>query len=351
MKRVLFTLLIVSVGTVQVDNAVAQTSDVLHIASDGREEDLQPFITAFEAAKPDIDVIYVSLEPGQIYQAASDAKELGIDLIVSISSDLQMKIVNDGYALTHSSPQTEALPGWANWGDAVFGFTFEPAVIVYNPSMISREEVPRTHVALAQMLERQPRRFNGRVITYDIERSAVGYLLATNDQFISSNFWRLVGAMASVDVTLAQSSFEMLEAVSSGQASLAYNVLGSHAYARRAFDDGVRVVVPDDFVIVLTRSMVIPVGAERPDLAGAFIDFALSEKGQEVAAGAMAFGAIVGDFDGYTLESISARGLGAIQPVEIGPVMLSGLDMLRRQNFLTSWRNILERRTNGVAAQ
>src|SRR6218665_2671168 len=107
------------------------------------------------------------------------------DLLISSASDLMIKLANDGHALAYDSPFLGRLPDWAHWRNEVFGFTFEPAVIIYNPGRISAEEVPRTHLTLAEMLETQTERFRGAIATYDIAVSGVGYLLASQDQVIS----------------------------------------------------------------------------------------------------------------------------------------------------------------------
>ena len=45
----------------------------------------------------------------------------------------------------------------ARWRDEVFGFTFEPAVIVYNKRLVPPEDVPHTRDELADLLRRDSR--------------------------------------------------------------------------------------------------------------------------------------------------------------------------------------------------
>jgi two-component system sensor histidine kinase TctE len=100
--------------------------------------------------------------------------------------------------------------------------------------------------------------------------------------------------------------------------------------------------VPDDYVLVLTRSMVIPRTAPNSDLARAFVDFALSPAGQRVGAGPSALGAIMPDSAGtWTPERISMMGTGVIQPIALAPVLLVALDPQRRSRFLTTWQEIV----------
>src|SRR5690606_24043081 len=148
-------------------------------------------------------------------------------------------------------------------------------------------------------------RFRGMVGTYDIATSGVGYLLAAQDQLISSNFWRLATAFGRTSVHLSGSSPDILDRVARGDLALGYNVLGSYAFARQAAGALIAIVVPDDYVLVLTRTMLVPRNAPHADLAAAFVDFALSPQGQAVAAGTSALGSVMpGSFGEFTAEAI-----------------------------------------------
>ena len=301
------------------------------------------FIEAFQRQRPDIGIIYEEWDSRPLYEGflAGDL-DTPPDLLISSASDLQLKLANDGHALAHDSPFLDALPDWAHWRNEVFGFTFEPAVIIYNPRQLSPAEVPRTHLTLAELLETQTERFRGKIATYDIALSGVGYLLAAQDQTISSTFWRLTNAFGRVSAQFSGSSPAILNGVADGSLALGYNVLGSYAFARQAEGADIEIVVPDDYVLVLTRSMLIPRNAPDAELARAFVDFALSPAGQAVAAGPTALGSVVPDGDGdWTSEAISARGRGVIQPIPLGPSLLVALDTLRRQRFLDTWQEIV----------
>ncbi|MCM2503396.1 extracellular solute-binding protein [Aureimonas altamirensis] len=300
-------------------------------------------VEGFQRVWPDVTVAYEEGETLPIYLEVAEARaDPKPDLVMSSATDLQVKLANDGFAQAHEPPNLAALPRWAQWRREVFGFTFEPAVIVYNPDLVAEAEVPRTRIALAELLERFPERFSGKVATYDIAKSGVGYLLAAQDQTISSYFWRLASAFGHVDAQLSGSSPDILDRVERGELALGYNVLGSYALARQAAGHRIGVVVPDDYVLVLTRTLLIPEGAPRPDLARAFIDFALSAEGQSILAGEIALGAVIpGSSGAFTAERIAALGRGAVQPIALGPGLLVALDRQRRARFLETWLEIV----------
>lgn len=303
----------------------------------------EDFITAFQAQNPTTAVAYAEVDSIALYDGfLAGSLPLTPDLLISSASDLQLKLANDGHALAHVSPWIDRLPPWASWRNEVIGFTYEPAVIIYNPSWLPPGTQPRSHLELAEMLEQYPERFRGRIATYDIARSGVGYLLAAQDQQISSQFWRLAAAFGRVGAWLSDSSPAILDRVAAGELAVGYNVLGSYAFARQAAGAPIGIIVPDDYVLVLTRTMLIPRNARKPDLARAFVDFALSPAGQSVAAGRAALGAVMPDAQGHwTQERISALGRGTIQPIALGPVLMVALDPQRRSRFLSTWREIV----------
>ncbi|GLQ53056.1 sensor histidine kinase [Devosia nitrariae] len=300
------------------------------------------FIAAFQSLRPDVTVVYEETDTLPMYERFIDGTLAPKpDLLVSSAADLQLKLANDGHALAYDSPFLDELPAWARWRNEVFGFTFEPAVIIYNRDLVAEAEVPRTHLRLAELLETQTERFSGKVATYDISVSGVGYLLAAQDQLISSNFWRLANAFGRVSAQLSGSSPAILDGVAEGRLALGYNVLGSYAFARQAEGADIGIVVPDDYVLVLTRAMVIPRNAPNAELGKAFLDFALSPAGQAVAAEETALGAVMAGTQGpWSSEAIAARGRGVIQPIPLGPALLVSLDRQRRTRFLETWLEI-----------
>ncbi|WP_449396728.1 extracellular solute-binding protein [Devosia riboflavina] len=301
------------------------------------------FVAGFQAERPEVTVVYEEMDSLPLFRQFLDGTlPVAPDLLISSASDLQLKLANDGHALAYDSPYLGDLPDWAHWRNEVFGFTFEPAVIIYNPDRIALADVPRTHLKLAELLETETEKFRGQIATYDIALSGVGYLLAAQDQTISSTFWRLATAFGRVGAQFSGSSPAILNGVADGSLALGYNVLGSYAFARQAEGANIEIVVPDDYVLVLTRSMLIPREAKEVDLARAFVDFALSPEGQAIAAGGTALGSVVpGSTGDWTSEAIAARGRGVIQAIPLGPSLLVALDTLRRQRFLDTWKEIV----------
>lgn len=255
------------------------------------------------------------------------------DLLISTGMDLQVKLVNDGHALRHDSPQAAALPDWARWRNEVFGLSYEPAVIVYDARRLQPAAVPRTRFDLLRLLQDPRAPLRGRVGTYDITRSGVGYLLATQDARQSSLAGALVAALGANDVVLEQETGRLLDRLAAGELVLGYNLLGSYAQARIAAGSPLRLLLPEDYTLVVSRTALIPRWARHPDEARRFLDYLLSTRGQRALAQRAGLLPIRSELRGAALREERA----VFRPVALGPGLLVYLDDLKSRQFLEAW--------------
>lgn len=314
------------------------SSRVLTIAGPTDTPVVAPLIQGFQSHRPDVSVVYREMGSRELYEAAIEGQLKDVDVLMSSASDLQIRLANDGYALSYASPYAARLPSWAIWRQEVYGFTFEPAVFVYNPKRFTEAEVPRSRQDLLRLLEQDPLRLRGRIGTYDIAASSLGYLLAEQDELVSSNFWGLANAMGQAGVRLAATSAEILDAIERDELDIGYNILGSYALSRQAAGQPIGVVFPQDYVLVLARSVLIARTAPNPDLGRALVDWLLSPAGQQVASSHAALGSIMEDTPGrWTSEAVLARSQGIVQPVVLSPALLVGLDQRRHSRFVQNW--------------
>jgi two-component system sensor histidine kinase TctE len=296
----------------------------------------------FQRSWPDVAIVYRELNGFELYRDVVAGKLASTDVLVSSAIDLQVRLANDGYALPHVSRHADSIPAWARWRTEVFGFTFEPIVIVYNPTRFTPQTVPRSRQALLNLLETELPRFDNRVGSYDIATSGLAYLLASQDAVVSSNFWGLANALGRAHVHLHSTAAAILDEIEDGRLDLAYNVLGSYALAREAAGRPIAVTLPQDYVAVLSRSALILRTAPAPELGRAFVDWLLSPAGQETMAGPAALGAIVpGTVGRWTAESAMAGPHGIVQPIVFGSALLVGLDQQRHGRFVKNWHRLV----------
>lgn len=306
---------------------------------------MRAVIERFRARRPDLVVEYFDAHTTEVYGAVTqgDAWDgLRPDLVVSSAMDLQVKLVNDGFAQPYRSAETQRLPDWASWRDEAFGFTFEPVVIAYNPRTLPPEDIPSTRFDLVRLLREKPDLYYGRIATYDIAQSGVGYLLATQDARQAHTFGQLIEGFGRNAVRLSCCTGDVLQAIADGRVLLGYNLLGS--YVRQHIAAGVPLasVLPRDYTLVISRVVFIHRAAANVAAARAFLDFLLSRIGQEVLAEDSSLYAIHSDLSGPgTAEGLHRELEGPLRPVTLGPGLLGYLDRIKQQRFLAEWRTAM----------
>jgi two-component system, OmpR family, sensor histidine kinase TctE len=297
---------------------------------------MQPLLADFQALRPDVAIEYHDLTTHALFEAVTRGMAAA-DIVISSAMDLQVKLVNDGWTQPHVSEETGRLPRWANWRNEAFGFTYEPAVIVYRRDALEGD-LPRSRRDLTRRLLQDTERLRRRVATYDPAASGVGYLFATQDSVLSSQYWRLVLAFGNVQARLFGTSAEMLDALERGEVAIAYNVLGSYARTRADAGAPLAIVPPEDYTLVMSRVATIPRTAGNARLGKEFLEYLLSNRGQTVVDGPSNLDAILSDLP-TTLDEdpTPVPRLGTERPIALGPQLLVFLDPMKRRVFLEEW--------------
>lgn len=307
---------------------VRSTTDIALISS---------VLERFAARRPDLRIDYEQWGSNELYQTEASAclvQAEPSDFVLSSAVDLQVKLVNDGCARAYDSAQTRALPATANWRDELFGLTSEPAVLIYNRALVPPAEAPRSRFDLLELLRREDARYDGKIATYDIEASGLGYLFAFADAEQATTFGSLLEAFGRTHAVATCCSAEIIAGIETGRWLIAYNVLGSNAVARAALNPDLAVVAPEDYTLVLQRAGMIPKHASNPEDAGALIDFLLSHEGRALLTAAHMIvdpSDLVGNGDSSDPT--------VLRPIPLSPVLLVGSDRQRRDQFIALWRD------------
>lgn len=290
----------------------------------------QPLIEAFHKRHPRLTILYVQASSTAVFDAVTTMPEDHFDLAISSAMDLQTKAANDGFAMDFGSSTTAAFPPWSRWRNQVFGFSQEPAVLVASKGAFIGMAAPGSRPELIELLRTHADWFRGKIGTYDVRISGLGYLFATQDARQSDGFWRLAEVMGSLNPKLYCCSSSMLEAIESQDILLAYNVLGPYARARIKVNGNAVIIPLSDYTNVMMRSVLIPTQATNPQSAGQFIDFLLSTSGRQILELEAGLPPLVPN---------SLKTSGSLRPIKLGPGLLVYLDRLKRQGFLEEWEN------------
>ncbi len=334
----LLILLAQTAGALELEESrryeVADPQSELRVLSTADVEVFEPIILAFQQENPATTVQYDVASSSEVMRGLYE-EGAAYDIALSSAMDLQIKLANDGLALSYSSAATESLPGWATWHDQVFAFTQEPTVLVISKAALEGVPVPRSRSALIELLRTRPDIFDSRIGTYDVRTSGAGYLFATQDSRNTENFWQLTEVMGRLNARLYCCSGQMIRDVGDGRLAIAYNVLGSYAQSRLADTPGIEIVEMDDYVSVMLRSALIPVTARSADESGRMIDFLATLSARPDLVAQTGLPAVV---------PLRPNEAPERRPIRLGPGLLVFLDKMRRETFLRSWVSSMEQR-------
>ena len=294
----------------------------------------QVLAEGFRRRFPRIKARFVELPASQMQArliSETDAGEPVADVAWSSSMDIQVKLINDGYAQTYRSPEAKGLPARAVWRDQGFGVTAEPIVFAYNRKALKDSEVPRSHAALLAALRDHPERWRGRVAMYDPEKSGVGFMYMSSDLQAYPDAWALYGELAKSKPSLFVPGAALLDSLAEKNL-LAFNMNGSYAdWWSRHRDADIGYFAPSDYSLSIARVAFITRSAPHPKAARVFLDYLMSDEGQARLAQAR-----------LTPIRPTARA-GAVgageRPIRVGPALLANFDQGRRAELLARWRS------------
>lgn len=313
----------------------------LTIYSTTDREAFLPAIADFRELHPEVEVSYIQMKTAELDTRFRQEIAFGrprADLLLSSAMDLQVQLVNDGFAVPHRSANTVLLPNWARWRDEALGFTFEPVVMVFNREMMNGRKIPASRPELLASLRADPGFWRGRIGTYDIARSSVGYLIASQDARQSSDFGALVEAFREAEVFTSITTSEILHRIEAGELAMGYNVLGSYARAEIDLHPELQIVYPSDYTLAVSRTAVIPKSAPNAQAAHLFLEYLLSVRGQLVLTNRSRLNAIRPEIDGpYSRMGIAETSVGPIRPIALGPGLLVYLDRQKSARLLELW--------------
>jgi iron(III) transport system substrate-binding protein len=302
-----------------------------------------PLIDDFQALYPRIAVRYQDMNSNDLYNgylADVLASPTTADVLWSSAMDSQLRLAASGQSQAYDSPEAAALPSWALWKNLAFGTTFEPIAIVYDKRRLAADEVPKSHAELARLLTEKRERFAGKVSTYDIDRSGLGFLLATQDERASKDFWALARALGGVNARLVATTEAILSRVVRDDGLIGYNALGSYASIASKKDPSLGYVYPSDYTLIVTRVMLIGKKAANPNAAKLWVDYVLSRRGQSVLAERANLSSLRGDVEGAGATTSLAKTLGAnARPIPLDADLLATYaDSSKRAAFVKQWQ-------------
>ncbi|WP_299343884.1 ABC transporter substrate-binding protein [uncultured Maritalea sp.] len=295
---------------------------------------------SFEVKFPNIKIDYQEYNTRELYEHVLSGQHAG-DVIISSAMDLQTDLVNKGLAHRFQPAKLADSPEWSYWLDSLFGFTFEPVAMVYNREAFAELKLPDTRSELAGLIRDNPSFFAGKIGTYDIGQSGVGYLLATQDTQRGYLYSRLIETFGRARAKVYCCTSEMIEQIAAGELVLGYNILGSYAHNAATQNAQIGIKLFEDYALVMTRTAFVAKGSTNLSQAKTFVSYLLSQEGQQAISGSSSLIPLHERSRSMEVRSLlqSSR---ALLPIRLGPNLLTYLDEIKRDQFLSDWHASLD---------
>lgn len=290
--------------------AAADEGPVL-IYGNGNDDQVQPLIDAFKAKYPEIDAQYLTLDGAEVFQRYLTESATGTrtaDLLLENGGERWLDLIDKGEVVEYDEPNAANLPDYAIPAPGVYTLSLGGVVAVFNNALVPEDEQPTTLAEFAEFSNE----YAGKIGTFEIE-NALGY--GAVQAYVSTSGeegWDVLATLGKNTKT-ESSSGSLMTKVSQGEYVAAYNV--SSAVVPLAVTPNPEVFTAryfEDDAVVLPQAIGLTKAAQSPNAAKVFINFALSNEGQEVgcAAGISAYRPGVPCPDGFGFAAATEQSGG-----------------------------------------
>jgi iron(III) transport system substrate-binding protein len=259
------------------DDAASEVSGELSFYTSQPDADYEALIAAFNEVHPDVEVsVFRSGTEEVISRLLAEEEAGGVQAdVLLIADELNFRNLKErGLLASYESPELDGIPDEFVDED----FTFSGTKVIDTAIAINTNLVEEPPTSWNDLLGNP-----GQVTMASPQYSgAAAYNLGviTRDDRLGWDFYE---TLASEDATVLQGNGGVLEAVAEGRSE--YGIVVSFIVARAAEQGSpVAVVYPEEGVLAITEPVGILEGAQNREAAEAFVDFVLSQEGQELAA-------------------------------------------------------------------
>lgn len=260
----------------------------LTIYSNTDQQSWAPILDAFQDRYPWVESINATnLDSDEVFQRALSEQATGqdtADIVVSNAADAWADFAERPDTLVpYVSPELNSLPDFASPMPNVYSLSIDPISMVYNSALLSEEEAPTSIAELAELVRSEPDEFNGMIA---VRNPAGAFGFTVTRAFVENDPDQAWAALAEILPFSRNetSTGGMVEKVTSGEYAVGF-FMGAPALTAEVRTGGlIRAVFPTDGTPLLRRGIGIAASAPHEATAKLFLDFVLSEAGQEAVS-------------------------------------------------------------------
>ncbi|WP_210509074.1 ABC transporter substrate-binding protein [Naasia sp. SYSU D00057] len=268
-----------------VDAAEAEGGE-LTIYSNTDQENWAPIFRDFQKKYPFVKTINANnLDSDEVFQRVLSEQATGstdADVLVSNAAQAWAEYAgNDGALLEYESPEAGELPDFAQVLPNVYAMSMDPAGITYNSSLLP--DGIKGYEDLASQVSADTAKFQDKITTRDVT-GAFGFTVTRALTEARPDLWSAFETILPV-ARPETSSGTQGEKILAGEYLAGFQISTAPSYPIVDSSGGLyQVVLPEDGTVVLPRGIGIVPEATHEATAKLFLDFVLSEEGQNAVA-------------------------------------------------------------------
>ena len=257
--------------------AAAQPSGVLSFYTSMQVDVVEDIISAFERAHPGVTVELLysgSVELEQRIYAERDAGQIRADIIWAANPAFFLKLKDEGLLMAYESPEAGAVPDTLKDPDHMFiaGRVFNMG-IGYNTNLVSEADAPKSW---AELLEWGPRSAMASPLHSGTSFTALGAFVQ-NDDILGWDWFEQARANG---LQLVRGTGDVTRGLTSGEFAVIKGI--DYVLANQAAEGApVAFLFPEEGAVTVASPVAIASDATNVEAAQAFVDFIISQEGQE----------------------------------------------------------------------
>lgn len=243
------------------------------------DADAQGLVDAFKKQNPDVEISIFRSGTEEVVskiQAENQGGNIQADVLLVADSVTFENFKAEELLLNYASPESEAIDDAFVDPDGTYAGTKIMATgMIVNTNKVS--ETPDSWSVLTEAATK-----GQAVMPSPLYSGAAAYNLGVMTRQDSLG-WEYYESLKANDITITQGNGAVLESVATGEKN--YGMIVDFL-AARAISDGspVELIYPKEGVPVITEPVGILANTENEEAAKAFVDFVLSEEGQQLAS-------------------------------------------------------------------
>ncbi|RMX08897.1 extracellular solute-binding protein [Corticibacter populi] len=256
--------------------ASSGASFALTVYTAGPEGLIKDLAAGFEA-ESGIKVDYFQGTTGKVMaRLEAEAANPHADVVISASWDSAVDLEQRGWLLNYQSPNAASVPA-AYKAPGYVAQGLSALAIAWNPA--SGTPRPADWGDLASPA------FAGKVNMPDPSQSGTALeLLSGLEAAHGAQAWRLFGELKANGMNIAGANAQALNPVLQGAKAAVFGAVDYITYGAQSKGEKIEIIFPSSGTVVAARPMMILKGSRQQDEARRFVDYVLSEQGQQLVA-------------------------------------------------------------------